>query len=273
MTLRWIDLAAADVADHPQALQAIAERRLDGLTISGLFTPAECARAVRALEPFHEERVPAIFGTMLGVPLADLDRLTDDPHDRVPYLDLAEVTVLRLSEAFGFDPFDRLRRVLAPMAGGKEVTVPREHGRPYPAANVRWMEPGGGGLPAHVGNEFELQTEAAAEHLRSVSCIRDHYSWFVILQPPAEGGALSVFDRTVEDPVPGRSEWGPDGREDADFDSIAAKRVAPGAGTLVLFGGGWRWHRVDAIGGTVPRVTYGGFASPSTDGREFHLWF
>lgn len=273
MTLEWIDITVDECEHHPTALDDIVNRRLDGMTVAGIFTPEECARAVTYLERFHEDRGPGIFGSMLGVPLADLSRLTDDPHDRTPYMDDAELTAGRFRDAFGFDPFLRLRESLIPMAGDKVVTVPYEGGRPYPAANVRWMEPGRGGLPAHVGNEFELQTEAAAEHLRSISAIRDHYSWFIILQPPEEGGALSVFERTVDDHEPGEQQWGGTGRNDRDFDAIEARKVAPGPGTLVIFGGGWRWHRVDAIEGSRTRVTYGGFASPSTDGREFHLWF
>lgn len=271
--LTWIDLAVEDAVQHPTALADIAARRLDGITVSGVFTADESARAVERLERHRDDMGPAIFGTMLGVSLADLHTLTDDPHDRSAYLDDAEHHRVRHREAFGFDPATCVAAALAPMASGLTVTTPTEGGRSYPAANLRWMEPGGGGLPAHVGNEFQLQKDPSTEHLRQVTRIRDHYSWFVVLQTPEVGGALSVFHRLYESHGPSDGEWGVTGRSDDQFDQIPAKRLLPEPGSLVIFGGGWRWHRVDRIGGGRPRVTYGGFAGPSTDGRELHLWF
>lgn len=271
--LLWVDMGAEDVAAHPTALADIAARRLDGITIDGVFSADECLRAVARLERHRDEMDPAFFGTMLGLSLADLAWVSDDLGDRTGYLDRAEASSARYVDAFGFDPFDRVAATLTPMSGGLKVSTPFEDGRPYPAANVRWMEPGGGGLPAHVGNEFQIQTNDSADHLRRVTRIRDHYSWFVVLQTPTAGGALSVFDLLFETHVASESQWGGTGRSDADFDQVPALKVWPKPGTLVMFGGGWRWHRVDKVGGSRARVTYGGFAGPSTDGRELHLWF
>jgi hypothetical protein len=271
--LRWVDLDAADASAHPTILGDIAARRLDGMTVTGIFTADEAARAVARLEALHDERYPGIFGSILGTSLADLSRISADPHDRGPYLDEAAITADRMVDAFGFDPFARLAGILTPMAGGLTVTTPQEGGRPYPPANVRWMEPGGGGLPAHVGNEFQVHSDGATDHLRKVTHVLDHYSWFIILQTPTDGGALSVFDLLYETHTPDPDQWGTTGRADDAFDRVPALRLAPPAGTLVMFGGGWRWHRVDKVGGTRPRITYGGFAGPSTDGRELHLWF
>lgn len=271
--LVWIDLSAPEVDQHQTALADIAARRLDGLTVSDVFAPTECANAVKRMERFRDQMYPAIFGTMLGVSLADLAQISEDLSDRTAYLDRAQETSSLYLEAFGFDPYERLAGIVGPLGGGLTVTSPSEGGRRYPPANVRWMEPGGGGLPAHVGNEFQVQSDASSEHLRRVTRIRDHYSWFVVLQTPEEGGDLSVFDLVYEAHTPVDGQWGGKGRNDADFDHVPALRIAPSAGTLVMFGGGWRWHRVDKVLGDRPRVTYGGFAGPSTDGRELHFWF
>ena len=67
--------------------------------------------------------------------------------------------------------------------------------------------------------------------------------------------------------------WGEHGRQDSYFDSLPCRRVAPPAGSLVFFGGGWRWHRVDRIAGDRARVTYGGFAARSVDGTSVNFWF
>ncbi len=270
--LRWADLSVDTCAGYPTMLADIAARRFDGITVSGVFSADECAQAVRAMAQHTDQMTPATFGPMLGTPLAELGR-DPDVSDRSGYFDQADQARRRQIEAFGFDPFDRVAATLEVMAGDLKVITPAEDGRRYQTGNVRWMEPGRGGLRAHVGNEFQLQGDWTTDHLRQVTRIRDHYSWFVVLQPPEKGGALSVFDLLFETHKPADPTWGSTGRDDRDFDGLAARRVAPEAGSLVLFGGGWRWHRVDKIEGTRPRVTYGGFAGPSTDGRAIHAWF
>lgn len=272
LPLRWADLAVDTVGDHPTMLADIAARRFDGITVSGVFSKEECDHAIATMAQHTDEMTPATFGPMLGTPLAELAR-DPDATDRSSYYDQAERARARQIEAFGFDPFERVAAALQPMAGDLTVTTPTEDGRRYQSGNVRWMEPGRGGLKAHVGNEFALQGDWTTAHLRDVTRIRDHYSWFVVLQPPEQGGALSVFDLLYESHRPADPTWGATGRDDADFDDLPARKVAPAAGTLVCFGGGWRWHRVDKIEGAIPRVTFGGFAGPSTDGRAIHAWF
>ena len=61
-------------------------------------------------------------------------------------------------------------------------------------------------------------------------------------------------------------------RDDSHFDDLPCLRLAPGPGDLILFGGGWRWHRVDELTGTVERITYGGFCAPAADDSEIHFW-
>lgn len=269
--LAWIDLGIADIDRHPEVLADIAHRRLDGVTVSGVFTADECARAVQGLEHHADERTPAMFGEMLGMSLANVAQHSGRPDDRTAYLDDAERVAGRFREAFGFEPFERACATMSALGGGIAVAAPQEGGRPYLPGNVRWMEPHGRALPAHVGNEFQLGN-LAYSHLETVTRIRDHYSWFVVIQEPEAGGALSVYDLLFESHQPANT-WGEHGRDDTEFDRLPARSVGPDVGTLVLFGGGWRWHRVEPIGGTRPRMTYGGFAGHSTDGAELHCWF
>ncbi len=272
--LTWLEIEAGATDRHPGLMSAIRRREVDGITVSGLFGEDECRRAVEVLAA-RRDQCPsdAMFGTMLGMPLAELARVAPGVDDRTPYLDIAERSRAFLVEAFGRDPFDRVRDVLAPMAEGLALETPAENGRRYAAGNVRWMEPGGGGLPAHVGNEFQLHGDLSTTHLRSTTDTRDHYSWFVVLQTPTEGGALSVFDLLYESDTDHLESWGEQGRDDSFFDSFPCRRISPAAGSLVFFGGGWRWHRVDRVAGTRARVTYGGFAARSVDGQAVNFWF
>jgi hypothetical protein len=266
-------MAAEATPSHPGVVERIKTRQLDGITVDGVFTPQECAAAVERLERFHDDRMPSMFGTMLGLPLANMAIVADDPEDLSLYYDDAERSRAAYLDAFGFDPHRRVAEVLEPMCDGLSVGYPTDGDRAYSAGNIRWYEPGAGHLKAHVGNEFRTHSDAVSAQLRSTTRTVDHFSWFVILQAPESGGALSVYDLLFETHSPADPDYGEMGRDDSDFDDLPAKRVAPAAGGMVFFGGGWRWHRVDPISGALPRITYGGFAGPSLDGTSLNLWF
>jgi hypothetical protein len=270
--LRWLHVEAGVCAQLPGAVRDLCDQRLDGLTIEGVLTPAEVDRALPVLAAARDDaRNDAMFGSMLGMPLAELARI-GDPTDRTPYLDVAERCRTVHEEAFGFDPRDRLAALLEPMASGWQITTPREHGRQYATGNVRWYEPGEGGLPAHAGNEFQMHGEQLFAGLRATTTTVDHLSWFIVLQDPDHGGALSVYDLVHGTYEPAEA-WQEHGRRDGDFDGHEVLRVAPDPGGMVIFGGGWRYHRVDPVEGRRPRITYGGFAGPGTDGNTLNLWF
>lgn len=271
--LRWLDLPADEAGAHPTVVDDIHARRLDGLTLSGVLSTDEAACGVEGLERDVEDRRPAVFGSMLGMPLAELPQEGGPTGDRTSYHDDARRSRQTCADAFGFDLHDRVAEALRPLAGGREVTHSHDGDRAYSAGNVRWYEPGRGGLTAHVGNEFATHGDWTTEQLRTTVRTRDHYSWFVILQPPEDGGALSVYHLLHETHIPAQPDYTEHGRNDSDFDALPALRVAPAAGALVLFGGGWRWHRIDPVRGARPRVTYGGFAGLRHDDAALHLWF
>ena len=266
--LRWRTIAASESDGHPRAVDDLIAQRIDGMTITGILTADEIQAALPRLESYRREATDEVFGAMLGMPLTQVE----DGTDRGPHLDDTEKCRALYGEAFGFDPHERIASVLRPMANGREPRPPLEANRPYNPGNVRWYDPGLGGLRAHVGNEFRLaHEEGAMSHLIATTDIHNHLSYFVVLQPPEQGGALSVFDLLWDSYQPdGREQWYLE--DDSDFDEQPAMQHHPGPGDMILFGGGWRWHRIDPIGGNVPRITYGGFLAPSTDGDALHLW-
>lgn len=272
--LEWLELDAPQARDHPGLLAAIRRREVDGFTMSGVFSADECQQAVDVLARRRDEFPnAAIFGTMLGLPLAEIARLPSDGGGLERYFDVAERSRAFHVEAFGLDPLDRIREVLAPMADGMSIETPSRHGRKYATANVRWMEPGGGGLPAHVGNEFLMHEDESTDHLRSTTTTIDHYSWFMVLQPPSAGGALSLFDLLFDSDATELGAWGEAGRDDSYLEQIGCHKIYPAAGSLIVFCGGRRWHRVDPIEGDRARVTYGGFAGVGVDGDSIQFWF
>ncbi len=255
--------------EHPGLLLDLMAKRVDGLHVTGLFTQDEIARAVPALDGFRDLANTEPFGAMLGMPLYEIG----DSNDRTPFFDSGDENRLRYREAFGFDPHQRLWDVLRPMAGDLEITFAREGDRVYNPGNVRWYDPGQGGLKAHAGNEFvEIAGAGALSHLLTESPVRDHMSYFVVLREPDIGGDLSVYDLLWVDRPPELDHWDGMARDDSRFDAMACLRHQPKPGDLTIFGGGWRYHRVDPVGGEVPRMTYGGFSNVSHDGHRLYMW-
>lgn len=271
-TLRWIDTDRAGVAQHGDALGAILRRELDGATVHEVFDADAVGGALRALESEAAAMSPVLFGQVVGRPLAEhRSQGEDDTLD--DYLRQAERCRRLIREAFGFDPHERIADVLSALAGGAAVRPPSLDGAEYNPGSVRWYEGGGGGLPAHVENEFEMHADASMLHLRQVVDTHDHLSFFVVLQRPTAGGALTLYDVVDGDQTPQVDPWVEDGRDDAPLDPLVLTSLDPPVGAMVVFGGGWRWHRVDPVAGPRPRVTYGAFGAHFRGEEGIAVWF
>lgn len=268
--LRWYTIPAARTAEHPGLIAKLIDQEIDGMMIQGVFTVDEVDRVLSRGDDLRGGAIVQTFGATLGMPL---NMIGDVSQDRTPYLDDTARCRKIYREAFGFDPHERIAEVIGPMTGRYDVAVPEEDGRGYNPGNLRWYDPGKGGLKAHAGNEFVgLVADGAMTHLLTTTKIVDHMSYFVVLQPPSEGGALSVYDLLWRDHDDHETRWESAVRDDSFFDSQPCLKVTPGPGDMILFGGGWRWHRVDPIEGDVTRVTYGGFMGTALDGDELHVW-
>lgn len=267
LDLRWDTIDAARTSEHPGYLDELLSRRIDGVTITGVFTPEESAAVVDALGDVDWTEI--FFGGVIGMALG---MIWPEEPDRSRYLDETESSRKVIVDAFGFDPHQRLQEVLGPMAGGRDLVPPTEDGRPYNPGQLRLWKTGHRGLPAHVGNEFRRDLkDYAMKHMLTTTAVSDHLSYFVVLQPPDVGGALSVYD-VVWEQNDASEDGRVDERDDSSFDDLPCLRLTPDAGDLILFGGGWRWHRVDPLTGERARVTYGGFCAPSLDGSAVHFW-
>lgn len=269
VSLDWEVVAADRLGTVPALLDDLLSGRRDGATITGVLSPAEAADAAAGLDQIPDaQRREHLFGWLLGMSIGMLGGATD----RSPYMDDAAAVRPAMSKAFGFDPHERIARCLASIAGDRPCVPASEGGRPYNPGQVRWFLPDRGGLPAHVGNEFKVQLEhGAMQHLLTTTKVFNHLSYFVVLQRPTSGGGLRVYDLTFSDNQ-GRDDWGTGFPDDRWIKSVPSRVLDPAPGDLILFGGGWRWHRVEEVVGTRPRITYGGFAAESIDGSEIHFW-
>ena len=182
-TLDWETIPAASIGDYPDLLAELYSRTRDGVTIEGVFSPEEIERALAALERHPSERRYHIaFGWLIGMPLG---MITEDEPDRSRYLDAADEARADYLEIFGFDPHERIAKVLAPVTPGIKLIGAPDSGRNYNAGQLRGYAPGRGGLPAHVGNEFRRQLEnGAMKSLVTTTRLTDHLSYFEVLQRP-----------------------------------------------------------------------------------------
>ncbi len=267
--LRVVDIPAADTPQHPDLLVRLARVEVDVVLLRGVLSPDEVQRALDGFEELHEQRSDEFMGHVLGMPLL---RLGQGETDRTPYYDSTERARDLYRGAFGLDPHERVASVLEPMTGGRKVVPPTEEGRAYNPGNLRWYLQGQGGLYPHVGNEFVEQNETGAlGHLLTVNEVRGWTSWFMVLQRPASGGTLTIYDLTHAG-RPADFESYDDEARAALFDRLPHQSFDPGPGDLIAFCGGVRYHRVEDIGAGQPRITYGAFLHLDRDGDRFHTW-
>ncbi len=265
--LLTVRLDATRAAEHPELLAQLERREVDAILVRDVLDADEIARAVRELEQVRDECPTEMFGHVLGMPLL---RLGDGEQDRSPYYDATIEARARLLDVFGFDLQERISAILGTMSGDYSIEVPEEGGRAYNPGTARWYLPGQGGLYPHVGNEFVEQNEhGALTHLLTVNQVRDWMSWFMVLQRPDSGGTLTVYDLLHQDRPASIDEQGV---RDELFSELGSVTFDPEPGEMIVFCGGWRYHRVEDIGGTRPRITYGGFMRPGRDQTSIHMW-
>ena len=268
--LRWSTIPAAETHQYAGLVPKLIAQEVDGMTITGVFSPEEVQRVLARSDELRSTASVQTFGAMLPMPL---NMIGDVSPDRTPYLDETDRAQPIYVDAFGFDPHQRVAEVIGPMLGDYRVCPASEGGRPYNPGNLRWYDPGKGGLKAHAGNEFvPLVAEGAMSHLLTTTKVVNHMSYFVVLKRPESGGTLSVFDLLWRDHNNHETGWDSANRDDSFFDTVPCLRNDPGPGDMILFGGGWRWHRVDPVQGSTPRITYGGFMSEAVTGDELHMF-
>lgn len=267
LDLDWLDVEAADLGQYPSLLADLVEKRRDGATVHGIYTEEECKRVLEVLplDRWDDHFIGKIIGMSVGM-------IADEEPDRMRYLDHTERARALTIEGFGFDPHERLAERLEPAAAGRPLVPVTEDGREYNPGHLRYWETGRPGLKAHVGNEFRRAlADSGMQHMLTTTEVLDHLSYFVVLQPPDRGGTFSVYD-LLWDQDDASSDERVDLRDDSRFDTMPHLSLNPGPGDLIIFGGGWRWHRVEPLTGERARVTYGGFCSPSLDGSALHFW-
>lgn len=265
--LEWTQVSAGDAATIDRSIEDVLEHRHSGFTVTDVLDPDEAARAASTFRHRADVFHMVGYGVIWGIPVNE-----SWDGDRRAYLDRVDHTRELYAQVFGFDIVERLTTTFEKLSGRYGVTVASEGGRSYLPGSFREMRPGAGGLPAHTGNEFfEMGADGPLDHLAAVTDWRDSLSYFLMIEPPLDGGDLHIFDLAWED-RPDLRGFNNFDRDDRPFDSMATASLRAGPGDLVWFRGGDQWHKVTQIRGSRSRVTFGGFMAPTVSGDTLVYW-
>lgn len=154
-----------------------------------------------------------------------------------------------------FDAELEIASLLREMAGGKPASVALSgEGQRYVPYTLRLLKEGKQ-ISVHHDYHYPLALYSdLSQRLDTTTLV----SFFLTLQRPLEGGTLIVYGLDSDDP---EQPVFPNGRWDlqAIENKYEAARFELNPGDVVFLAAGRRFHRVETIVGTRPRITLGGF--------------
>ena len=269
--LEVLTVPVSDLDRHPDLLGDIYRRRYTGAIVQGVFEPAQMAELARRLEVgldgMPRAVAPTFKGGLYGTPLVM------GSEDLREYLDDAERFRTAIAPLFtapgGLE--GGIESVLAPMAGGLPVEVPRaSDGRRYVPATIRVLIDGDS-LPIHYENGTTKY--ASMKRLLPQVDAETIMSFYVPVALPDAGGILEVFttdcsgdgDRII-------NQLGGPERARAILAERGCIEVLPTVGDMLVFDGGRHYHLVTTVRGPRARWTLGGFFAFAKDHRRIFYW-
>jgi len=281
-------LTPADLTPAPAApdwLARVYQPELSGVVLRGALRPEEAAAAAARLGALSAAEWGSPNRGMRGGELRTIGdaatpcftAFTGPAPDR--YREGAARLRARYGEllggALGADPVARVSALLSALAGGRPAAPPA-YALPGGAAggaetwlpfNLRALDPGTQ-IYAHHDAHYRLPVYAGLgeEYSRHTAL-----SWFLTLQAPEGGGALTLYGLWGSDPNPPMLPTRFVDTEALERDYLK-EEVPLSAGDLVVFDSGRFVHRVTAVEGARPRLTLGGFLTERLDGRGVGYW-
>jgi hypothetical protein len=269
--LELLEMDVSEIGRYPDALAGIMRRKRLGLVIRGAFPGEPLAAVVSRLEagdcalsrhdtPFKGRSYGAIV-VLSGTDLTDY---------------LAEGEKFRDACAALFqgatDYQTRMEDLLRRLAGGRKVAVPRgPDGRSYMGSSIRGVAPGGA-IDLHCENE--TVGFPGMKHLSTLIDPRHQLSYYLTLAAPESGGEIWI-SRLRFSEGPGRALLNLERDTEDTLRRVEAYGgTAPRltAGDLLIFDAGSHYHRVTPVTGAKTRWTMGGFLALSRDHSTVYYW-
>lgn len=275
------EISAAELARHPDALQALFDGDSDGLLVRGLFDPALMARVAQRID---DGLVPRrIMGDQAGLPEVPFtvgQAIVGVAEELDDYFADAALQGERIRQLFADEAdFEAvIDAALSALSGGLPVQIAHgPAGEPCPSATIRVL-PEGAEIGAHVDNSFLHMPRA--RHLHRLVDTRGQLSYFVPLSVPEAGGELMVYTLQwaaaklfMPDVAQASANVWLEGSEVFEVvQRFDAAVFAPGVGDLLIFDGGRHFHRVSKVIGPTPRRTIGGFLGLSKAHEALYVW-
>lgn len=279
--LALLEIAATNVARHPQLLQSLFDGTIDGLLVRGLFDPALMARVSERIdEGLVPRRLMGDQAHLPEVPYTVGQAIVGVADELADYYADAELQQARIRSLFGEEAdFDAvIAAVLSSLSGGLPVQIAHgPEGQACPTATIRVL-PEVAEIGAHVDNSFLHMPRA--RHLHRLVDTRGQLSYFVPLSVPQAGGELLVYTLQwaaaklfMPDVAQASANVWLEGSEVYEVvRQFDADVFAPGVGDLLIFDGGRHFHRVSKVVGPVPRRTIGGFLGLSRSHEALYVW-
>lgn len=264
-----------DAPDNEHLIAKVKTRELDGFVTKGIFTPEEMAELKAALVNIPEnEKMDVPTGKIFPAPFATISNAEDKLDEYV-----RKVKVLEQLKTFPIyeKVFTRLDEFFKRVGSDFTVKVPdiptrNSHGA---AGTFRFFEPGLGGLFVHCGYLFQTQSPFYYQTVEPMA-LTGQLSYFLVIQNPEEGGALTIYDMlwpdVTEKDTPTENDYVIKNGEKLYLKDVRSFSVKPLPGDVLIFAGGPIWHRVENVEGKKPRITLGGFLNFSEDGKTVFYW-
>ena len=254
------------IAQHSGQLNNLWTDQLDGIIIRQVISPS----------------VLSTFLTLLSDPITNLPRtsyywgqvygrvLTSQLDDLDEYYSDAAAYNINLPAIWGDDnnTWPEFFSEMLQLLHGRNADVPQFTNEKCCTSSTIRIIADGSELTTHCGNQFAYKS-SKFDDLKKISLLDNQVSYFLLLQEPSEGGELTIFDAKWSN----RSQYS---NQSSDlFHTIESRgsiQLDLRAGDLLIFQGGQFYHRVERAQGPIPRITLGGFITPSIDKQNLYFW-
>jgi len=256
-----------ELPNYPNIYEQIYNGKVDGIIIKNFISDSEVAAFK---DKYYKNPSKLLYQKAYGDVFGYVIHEAQD-KDLKDYFDKVQQYEDELKEYIGFDFNARFKEVVSKISNGVTVsTITKDDNDTYLGSAVKFMYPNKGGLIEHVGLQFYDQF-ASLKDVESRIDKTGQLSFFSPLQYSEDGGALILFDLKFGK-VPFKFDTYYDKKLLRYIKSRKCYYLKPGVGELLMFNGGHIWHRVEAIRGTKPRITIGGFTTYLLDRKTIGFW-
>ena len=263
---RLLDFHYSSIEHHSGVINGLWNNQVDGIVVRELISPSLASHFVELLSDpsFDLPRTVyywgQVFGRVLTSQLDDLDK----------YFNSASLYEANLPQIWGHNAtsWPSFFSEFLYRLSGKIATVPQySNCLSFISSTVRIIS-NGKQLTTHCGNQF-AECSPKLDSLSKITLLDDQVSYFVLLQEPSQGGELTVFDALWSN----RLSYTTQGLSlIQSIESRDSVQLDLKVGDLLIFQGGQIYHRVECIQGVTPRITLGGFITPSHDFQNLYFW-